>query len=409
MKYIYNLSLNINNLEKIRPYHFKESKTLDEVKFIIDRIITTIREPDVIKKFSLSFYEEPILYHNIIEILDYIISKRIKYSSIYETNGIGLLFSNEMREIIKKFKEAGVTQIKINLDREIWRHISDNSEKKFLSELMNAIENIMDENLECSLNFFFPNENAIGVPKLIQKYEGLCKMNIIEEEVINEQKNWQEKINKSEKEIFKLLVNMREVEKRKGKIFLYEFSRKLYDSSNYFHPLFEVGHVYFFDWNKIFKERICSIGLYLVKKFLINDLNQIVKRLLNTISGKEYAFNSHLTELILKEIQNNLKFWIPKINPKLFYIYPQQSLSYRYFNAINQIYLENGKEEILIEDPWGWVTDELLSGYSARSVIMKLSKEFKEVPEIKISSDLKNLILSLYNLGFIGINIANCY
>jgi len=118
------LSLNINSFRQ-RDAHFSTledlcpgCKSLAEIKFIIDKVTTMLLKPKIVKNVFLRFYDEPTLHNEILEILDYMLDKGVKYETWLKTNGMGIIYRKEGKKILKKFNEVGIKGVRIFLCKE---------------------------------------------------------------------------------------------------------------------------------------------------------------------------------------------------------------------------------------------------------------------------------------------------
>jgi len=305
--------------------------------------------------------------------------------------------------------------------------------------LLKILELIGEEDLDWRINLVLTSENVDEIMRLREKFGNKCDINIFypsrypekflylvpkkkdidlidykanddKNKIVKTQKEWLEILKEENcKEILEYIGDGAIYSEKKKARFLFEHDRTLYDFHGIIHQFFEIGSVFLVDLRKTLEKGICSLGLYLFNRFLLNNFRQLADKWADISDERVYNLSNLLTNWSIKELENNFEFWFSKVDLRKLCIYPERTISYRYFSVINQIYLENEEKEILIEDPWAWVVDKMLSGYSTDKIIIELKRNFNKIPERELLADLKSLILSLYNTKVIRINFVGCY
>ncbi|MBI4722144.1 MAG: radical SAM protein [Candidatus Stahlbacteria bacterium] len=406
-------------------------KTFKEIKDIIDNYAEVLKPPVLTKNAYLYFHDEATVHPDIIDILEYMVSKGIKCIPSLSTNGFGICKRKDGEKVLDAFKKVGTKSLQLTLfgDRDyhdwfagrkgafdtimetykIGKGMEYNIYWQFFltkdnwKKLLKTKECLKNEQIDigifgCSERLLTDKEYLQPTLKDLEKVKKLAEnlsdsyWQKIPHLTIKTEREWIEMC-LANKDMAPFVSN--EEEDAKNPWFM-EYDRWLYDTVM-MRSDFRIGNLRVDNLRDIFSQKRYSKESIKWEELSYSLMAQQVG---DIDSNKIYWFNDLLFRWFLK-LYPNPEYEVTYSNYR---IKVENKISYRYFPSFKETLIKNHltKKLHLLKYPWSKVFNLFaLKDNSFLDILNKLVHLYPKTPQEKIREDLTKFLNSLENMRIV--------
>lgn len=147
-------------------------KDISKIKNIIDQM-AEINNSGLVENNNalLYFHDEPTIHPQIVNILDYMLEKKVKYNCALATNGYGLIRKQNGLEILNKFKKCGASIIHMSLFGNREYHDTFTGRQGSYDDIISSIEMAKENNMDTHINLFAFKDNIDMINEIFKNYK----------------------------------------------------------------------------------------------------------------------------------------------------------------------------------------------------------------------------------------------
>ncbi|MGC9367658.1 MAG: radical SAM protein [bacterium] len=151
------------------PYGEYRYIPLSEAKQIIDNYAQVYNPPSIAEEARIYIHNEPTIYPELVELLDYAGSNKIVPVPVVSTNGVGIARRDNWKDIIKTFKTHGVKGLNMSLFGESKYHDEFTGCKDSFRDTLEAARRAKSQELKVHWNLYVFKDNVDQVVHLIEQ------------------------------------------------------------------------------------------------------------------------------------------------------------------------------------------------------------------------------------------------
>lgn len=151
------------------PYDENRYIPLSEAKQIIDNYSEVYNSPSITEQARIYIHNEPTIYPEIVELLNYAGSKNIVPVPVVSTNGVGIARRDNWEDIVNTFKTHGVKGLNMSLFGESEYHNEFTGCKDSFEDTLEAARRVKSRGLKVHWNLYLLKDNADQVVNLVEQ------------------------------------------------------------------------------------------------------------------------------------------------------------------------------------------------------------------------------------------------